>query len=393
MKKSEKNNIDRRKFIKQCVVGSCGLALGAYTINDFFIQNNQGGRLRIGFYNDAPSELWTWSREADWYEVKGRMIRCNLCPHLCILGENDRGFCRVRVVKEKKLHSLVYGNPCAVHIDPVEKKPLFHFLPGTPIFSVATAGCNLRCINCQNWEISQSRPEETVNADLLPARMVNLVSDKNIPSIAYTYSEPIVFYEYVKDSSILAKESGIRNILVTAGYISEKPLRELCKVIDAANVDLKAFSDRFYKKVTESKLDPVLNCLQVMREEGVWLEVTRLIVPSYSNNMEDIKAMCNWLVQTLGPDIPLHLSRFHPAYKLRNLPPTPATALDRAREIALDAGLHYVYVGNIPGHPAQHTVCPQCGRRVIERRGYQIQTNLLNNGICPCGESIPGFWI
>ena len=391
MRKSDQ--INRRKFIKQCVMGSCGLALGAYTIHDFFIEKDRGGRLRIGFYNDAPSELWKWSREADWYEASGRMIRCTLCPHDCILGENDRGFCRVRVVKEKKLHTIAYGNPCAVHIDPIEKKPLFHFLPGSIIFSIATAGCNLRCINCQNWEISQSKPEETINRDLLPESMVNTVSDWNIPSIAYTYSEPIIFYEYVKDTAKMAKEVGIRNILVTAGYISEKPLRELCQVIDAANVDLKAFNDRFYKKITKSKLSPVLRCLEVMREEGVWLEVTRLIVPSYSDKMEDIQAMCDWLVRTLGPETPLHFSRFHPSYKLRSLPQTPTHVLDQARKLALDAGLHYVYVGNVPGYSGQETVCPRCGRRVIERRGYRILSNqLIDNGLCPCGQSISGVW-
>jgi pyruvate formate lyase activating enzyme len=222
---------------------------------------------------------------------------------------------------------------------------------------------------------------------------VKYVSDQNIPSIAYTYSEPVTFYEYVKDTAVMAKENGVRNILVTAGYISEKPLRELCQVIDAANVDLKGFNDRFYKKVTKSKLNPVLRCLEVMREEGVWLEVTRLIVPTYSDDMKDIEAMCNWLVRTLGSDTPLHISRFHPAYKLKSLPPTPRKVLDQARRIALDAGLHYVYVGNVPGHPAQHTNCPRCGRRVIERRGYRILSNLLDNGLCPCGESISGVWL
>lgn len=374
-------------------MGGSGLALGAYTINDFFIRKNRGGRLRIGFYNDAPAELWKWSREADWYTVSGQMVHCHLCPHDCILGENDRGYCRVRVVKQRKLYSVVYGNPCAIHLDPVEKKPLYHFLPGTPIFSIATAGCNLRCLNCQNWEISQSRPEETVNSDLMPQSLVDTVTFQGIPSIAYTYSEPIVFFEYVKDTAIMANERGIRNVLVTAGYISEEPLRELCKVIDAVNCDLKAFNDRFYKKVTSAKLNPVLRCLEIMQEEGVWIEVTRLIVPTYSDDLGDIQSMCRWLVSSLGPDVPLHLSRFHPAFKLKGLPPTPTDVLDRARKTALDAGIRHVYVGNVPGHPAQNTVCPRCGRHVIERRGYRIVSNLLEGGACPCGEPIPGVWL
>jgi pyruvate formate lyase activating enzyme len=383
--------IDRRAFIKKSIIGGCGLAWGAYTLQDL-LREGENARLRVGFANDAPAELWKWSREADWYEAQGQMVRCTLCPHECILGENDRGFCRARVVKNRKLHSVVYGNPCAVHLDPMEKKPLYHFLPGTPIFSVATAGCNLRCINCQNWEISQAKPENTENMDLLPERLVQVAVQRNIPSIAYTYSEPIIFYEYVRDTAAMARERGIRNVLVTAAYISEKPLRELCSVVDAANVDLKGFNDHFYKKITGAKLDPVLRSLEVMREEGVWLEVTRLIVPTHSDDLEDIRAQCRWLVRNLGPGTPLHFSRFHPAYKLKRLPPTPIEVLDKARKIALDAGLHYVFIGNVPGHAAQDTLCPECGRKVIERRGYRVPANRLEKGRCPCGEVIPGVW-
>jgi pyruvate formate lyase activating enzyme len=292
--------IKRRAFVKKCIMGGCALAWGAYTLHELRREGQRAG-LRIGFPNDAPAELWQWSREADWYEAQGRLVKCVLCPHECILGENDRGFCRTRVVKDRRLHTVAYGNPCAVHLDPMEKKPLYHFLPGTPILSVATAGCNLRCINCQNWEISQSKPERTENADLPPERLVELAAGRNIPSIAYTYSEPIIFYEYVRDTAAMARDRGIHNVLVTAGYISEQPLRELCRVIDAANVDLKGFNDRFYKKITGSRLDPVLRCLEVMREEGVWIEVTRLIVPVHSDELDDIRALCRWIVATLGP--------------------------------------------------------------------------------------------
>ena len=386
---------DRRKFIKRCVMGGCGIALGAYTGWDLVIQGGNGG-LRVGFRNDAPSELWKWSREADWYQPSGPpnsvMVRCMLCPHECILSENDRGFCRVRVVKDGRLHTIAYGNPCAVHLDPIEKKPLYHFLPGTSILSIATAGCNLRCRNCQNWEISQSRPEDTRNYDLLPPQLAQMTSEKSIPSIAYTYSEPLIFYEYVTDTAEIAQRLGVKNVLVTAGYILEKPLRKLCSVIDAANVDLKGFNDRFYKKVAGAKLDPVLRTLEIMREEGVWLELTRLVVPTLSDRLEDIRAMVKWIIHTLGPGTPLHLSRFHPAYKLRRLPPTPIDVLDRAREIALDAGMHFVYVGNAPGHAAQDTICPHCGKIAITRKGYRIASNQIQDGRCACGESIPGIW-
>jgi len=387
---------ERRRFIKQCTMGSCGLALGAYTAWDFLVQGGQEG-LRVGFRNDAPQELWEWSREADWYQpVAGpstSLLRCTLCPHECILGENDRGFCRVRVVKEGRLYTVVYGNPCAVHIDPVEKKPLYHFLPGTSIVSVATAGCNLRCRNCQNWEISQSKPEDTRNQDLPPESLVAATAERNIPSIAYTYSEPLIFYEYVADTAAVARSRGLRNVLVTAGYALEKPLRKLCAVVDAANVDLKAFNDGFYKKVAGASLAPVLRALEVMREEGVWLEITRLIVPSLSDGVDDIRAMADWITETLGPGTPLHLSRFHPAYKLRGLPPTPVESLERASEVAREAGLHFVYMGNVPGHQSGQTRCPECNEVAIERNGYQIRINRLRDGRCPCGEVIPGVWI
>jgi len=374
-------------------MGACGLAVGAYAVQDLLGPDSGTRRLRRGFAHDAPPTLWQWAREAAWYEPGNQAVRCTLCPHQCVLGENDRGFCRTRVVKEGRLHTLVYGNPCSVHLDPMEKKPLYHFLPGRPILSLATAGCNLRCLNCQNWEISQARPEETRNYDLPPARLVKHATERRIPAIAYTYSEPIIYYEYTRDAAALAREKGIRNVLVTAGYILEEPLRELCRVVDAANVDLKGFDNDFYKEVTGATLKPVLRSLQVMREEGVWVEVTRLIVPAYSDDLDDIRRMCRWLVAELGPDTPLHFSRFHPAYKLQGLPPTPAEILDQAHQIALDAGLRYVFVGNLPGHPARDTICPHCGRRVIERRGMRVHRNLTEDGRCPCGKRIAGVWL
>lgn len=381
----------RRKFVKRCLMGGCGLALGAYALHDFLVAGKSAG-LRVGFRNDAPPTLWQWSREAMWYEQRGGLAHCLLCPHQCILGENDRGFCRTRVVKKGRLHTLAYGNPCSVHVDPMEKKPLYHFLPGRDILSLATAGCNLRCLNCQNWEISQARPEELRRYNLPPAILADKVHERTIPAIAYTYSEPIIFYEYVMDSATLARQKDIRNVLVTAGYIEEKPLRQLCTVADAANVDLKGFSDRFYKKVCGAKLAPVLNTLRVMQQENVWLEVTRLIVPTLADDMDDIRAMCDWMAETLGPGVPLHLSRFHPQHKLQHLPLTPVETMYRAREIASSAGLHFVYVGNLPDAPFQDTVCPSCKKPVIRRRGFTILSNDLRDGKCPCGETLPGVW-
>jgi pyruvate formate lyase activating enzyme len=384
-------HLDRRLFLKRAIIAGCGLAWGAYTVPSLLRERRSAG-LRLGFPNDAPADLWRWSRQADWYEARGGLVKCVLCPHECILDENDRGFCRTRVVKNGMLHTVAYGNPCTIHIDPVEKKPLYHFLPGAPIFSVATAGCNLRCLNCQNWEISQAKPEKTDNADLLPERLVQAVVQRDIRLIAYTYSEPIIFYEYVRDAAALARARGIRNVLVTAGYIAEKPLRQLCRFLDGVTLDVKGFNDGLYKKLTGAKLDPVLRGLEVMREEGVWLEVSRLIVPTYSDDRNDIRDLCRWVARALGPGTPLHFLRFYPSYRLNGLPPTPVQVLDEARQIALDAGLQFVFIGNVPGHAGANTVCPRCGRTVIERRGFSITTNLLDNGRCPCGETIPGVW-
>ena len=393
-KKMSQDNppISRRKFVRRCGIGACALAWSAYSFPDLRGRKEQSS-LRIGFPNDAPETLWKWSKEAEWYGKKGQLIHCTLCPHECLLAENDRGFCRSRVVKDGKLQTLAYGNPCAIHLDPMEKKPLYHFLPGNQILSIATGGCNLRCLNCQNWEMSQSRPEDLKNYDYMPGALVGGVAKRSIPAIAYTYSEPMVFYEYVYDTAEIAKQQDIKNVLVTAGYINPKPLVRLCGVTDAANVDLKGFSDSFYRKVTGGRLAPVLDTLKIMQQEGVWLEITRLVVPTWSDDFDDMRAMCDWLVENLGPGVPLHISRFHGDYKLKNLPPTPLATMDRFYRIAKEAGLHYVYVGNVPGSRHQDTICPSCQETVIKRKGYIIIENSLENGRCPCGEEIPGVWL
>ncbi len=372
-------------------MGSSAFALGIYTVNDLL--NGGSSSLRVGFRNSAPINLWKWSKKALWYEkAKDGLIHCLLCPHECMLYENDRGQCRVRVVKNNELFSLVYGNPCALHIDPIEKKPLYHFLPGTPIFSLATAGCNLRCVNCQNWEISQRKPEDTENVELFPDELVRRTFYEKIPSIAYTYSEPIIFYEYVLESAKKAREKNIRNVLVTAGFINEAPLKELCQFVDAANVDIKAFNEAFYKKFCRARLSPILNAITKMREYGVWIEITRLIVPKISDDLEDFRKMCKWIYENMGKDTPLHISRFYSAYKLLYLPPTSKELLFRAYEIAKEENLDYVYVGNVVKSGHENTVCPNCKKTVIEREGYKIIYNKLINGKCPCGYEISGIW-
>jgi len=289
--------------------------------------------------------------------------------------------------------TLAYSNPCAVHVDPIEKKPLLHFLPASRAFSVATAGCNLHCKNCQNWEISQRRPEETENVDLPPEDLVAEAVGAGCESIAYTYSDPDIFFEYTVETARLARRQGLKNVLVTAGYINPEPQREFCRVIDAANVDLKGFTEDFYRQVCSASLQPVLDALQMYRQEGVWLEVTHLVIPTLNDDAERIRQMCRWIYEHLGADVPLHFSRFHPRYQLKNLPPTPVETLELAHRIGLDEGLRYVYVGNVPGHPGEATYCPECGRTVIGRIGYAITEMNLQEGCCRfCGRAIAGVW-
>ena len=321
------------------------------------------------------------------------LVECHLCPRHCRIQEGGRGNCRVRTNVGGKLYSLVYGKPCAVHVDPIEKKPIFHLLPGTKSFSIATAGCNLHCRYCQNWEISQRAPEETENMDMPPEAVVSNALKSGCRSIAYTYSEPIIFYEYTHDTSAIAKEQGLYNILVTAGYIEQEPLKELCHVSHAANVNLKGITKDYYKDMCSGTLKPVQDCIVTMKKLGVWVEVTNLLIPTWNDKEEDIRMLARWVKDNCGPDTPLHFSRFWPMHKLLNLPPTPEETLTRAWDIAKAEGLHFVYIGNVPDHPGNHTSCPQCRKLLIQRQGYQVVANNVVNGKCTyCNASIAGIW-
>lgn len=336
---------------------------------------------------------WKWSREAMFQVETPRGIRCMICPNECTLKEGELSDCHNRKVYNGKLYTIAYGNPCAIHIDPVEKKPLYHFLPGTTAFSIATAGCNLACLNCQNWSISQVSPEETKNYDLMPDKLVEQALKYDCKSIAYTYSEPITFFEYTHDSSALARGAGLKNVLVSAGYIYREPLLKLCKVIDAANIDLKSMEESIYLKLNAGKLQPVLDTLRTLRDEGIWLEITNLVVPSWTDDLDMISRMCDWLAENGFHDTPLHFSRFHPQYKLQRLPATPARTLEDARKIALSRGLKYVYIGNVPGSNASNTLCSSCGNMLIERSGFRIVEMKITEGRCGnCGEPVAGHW-
>ncbi|MFA5402415.1 MAG: AmmeMemoRadiSam system radical SAM enzyme [Candidatus Omnitrophota bacterium] len=333
-------------------------------------------------------------KEAAFYrKLDKNTVQCQLCPRRCVIPEGRRGYCGTRENRNGALYTLVYAKPVAIHIDPIEKKPLFHFLPSTTAYSLATAGCNLKCKFCQNWEISQSRPEEVEYRYLEPLELAGKAKASGSPTIAYTYSEPTVFYEYMLEIARLARERGIKNIMHSNGYINEAPLRVLAKYLDAANIDLKGFSDEYYAKFTESSLEPVLNSLKVLKEEGVHIEITTLLLPGFNDDEATLKKMCLWIKDNLGADTPLHFSRFFPMYKLTSLNPTPVESLQRARHIALDCGLNYVYIGNIPASPAENTYCPRCKKIIIERRGYFIVQNNLKEGRCKfCGEKIAGVW-
>jgi pyruvate formate lyase activating enzyme len=345
------------------------------------------------FRKDGPTKPWKWSIEGFYYTSDGKNVQCQVCPNLCLLEPGDRSVCRSKVNIDGKLYSLAYGNPCAVHVDPIEKKPLHHFHPGTAIFSIAAAGCNLRCLNCQNWEISQRKPEEVQHTEMFPQEVVRAALKTESPSIAYTYSEAVTYYEYMLDTARLAKEAGLKNVLVSNGYINREPLLELCKVLDGANINLKSFDDRLYRSLNGGTLKPVLNTLKILREQGVWFEITTLVVPTYVDDPEMIKRMCEWILKELGPECPLHFTRFSPSYRLTRLPPTPVAALEQMRDIALAQGIRYVYLGNVPGHPGCNTYCPKCGRTLVERSGYVRLPVHLNKGHCKfCRHVIPGRW-
>ena len=342
----------------------------------------------------VPEKGFINRKEAMFYEkLDEETVQCHLCPKNCTLRNGMRGFCKVREAEGGKLYSLVYGNPTAVHIDPIEKKPLFHFLPGTMAFSIATAGCNYRCKCCQNWQISQFPPEETVNYYLPPEEVVKLAIKHKCSTIAYTYTEPSVFYEYMLDTAKIAHKHGLKNMYHSNGSLNPEPLKKLVKYLDGANIDLKGFTQEFYSDMAKGHLNTVLETLKILKANKVHLEITNLLIPSYNDDPKIVKKMCEWIRDNLGKDVPIHFSRFYPTYKLKNVAPTPVSKLEKAYKIARDVGLEYVFIGNVPGHKAESTYCPKCGKVLIKRHGYEILENNIVNEKCKfCKEKIPGVW-
>jgi len=333
-------------------------------------------------------------KEALFYEkLEDQKVHCFLCRHHCKINEGKRGLCGVRENKGGTLYTLVYGFPCSYHVDPIEKKPLFHFLPGSKAFSIATAGCNFRCRHCQNHEISQMPRDEghIYGQKMEPSEVVDGAAKAGCKSISYTYTEPTMFYEYALDCAKLAKEKGICNNFVTNGYIEEEPLKAIRPYLDAANIDLKGFNKEFYKKVCGAELEGVLDTITVYKSLGIWIELTTLVIPGYNDKEEELKAIALFIKDNLGVETPWHVSAFYPTYKLTDAPRTPAKTLERAREIGIEEGLRYVYMGNIPGSDGENTYCWSCKKLVIGRYGYTISEYNIKNGSCTfCGAIIDG---
>ena len=333
-------------------------------------------------------------KEALFYKkLKNKKVQCLLCPRQCIIPEGKRGYCRSRKNENGKLYSLSYGKIAAIHIDPIEKKPFYHFLPGNVALSIATPGCNLRCTFCQNWTISQYAPDEIRTEYMTPERIVDIARINGCAAIAYTYSEPTIFYEYMIDCARLAHKYNIKNLMVTCGYINPEPFKELLKYLDAVVIDLKGFSDEVYRKIGYADFKAIKQNLRIARDSEVWFEITYLVIPGYNDSDEELTNFVRFVSDSLGKDIPVHFLRFFPRFKLTRLPPTPVATLRKAHNIAKKHGLKYVYIGNVPDARQNNTYCPRCGHLLIERKGFFTIKNMIKNGHCPyCGEKIPGVF-
>ncbi|MFN3530935.1 MAG: AmmeMemoRadiSam system radical SAM enzyme [Candidatus Brocadia sp.] len=378
--------ITRRSLLKTGVFGACSFCLGdkvAAWAEDVYHPEALKG-INQGF----PV------KEAMHYKkLEDARVECELCPRKCTIADMERGYCGARENRGGTYYTLVHSRVCALNVDPIEKKPLFHYLPGTKAYSLATAGCNVECKFCQNWQISQYRPEQIESIKLTPEDVVRDARMNGSKTIAFTYSEPVVFYEYMYDTARSGKEQGIRSVMISNGYIQEKPLTELCQHLSAVKIDLKGFTEKFYQEICTGELKPVLNTLQTLKKVGIWFEIVMLVIPTLNDGEKEIREMCVWIKENLGIDVPVHFTRFHPTYKIKNLPPTPVKTLEMARKVALDTGLHFPYVGNVPGHAGENTYCPHCQHIVIRRAGFSILENHLKDGKCKgCDGPIPGVW-
>ncbi len=381
MKKGPHDLMARREFLARAGEGMCLLALvglGAAGCSDTYCQSGRDYFLK-------PAKMWK--------KLEGGAVRCELCPNGCVLDDGDRGICRVRKNIKGGLYTLVYSRIAAAHVDPIEKKPLFHFLPGSTAYSVATAGCNISCQFCQNWQLSQADPEDLEAERIDPAELSRRARSGGSKVIAFTYNEPTVQFEYILDSAAEARRRGVRSVIISNGYIKPDAGRMLARSLDGIKIDLKAFTENFYSSICGGRLKPVLENLVSVHATGKWLEIVVLVIPTLNDSAAEIKKMTAWVRKNLSPDVPMHFTRFHAMYRLQNLPPTPVSTLERCRIIAKNEGIRYPYVGNVDGHRWENTYCHSCGKMIIRRSGFYHVENGIRDGACPfCKTRIPGVW-
>ncbi len=370
----------RREFLLTSGQGLCLLALGGLGL-----AGCSGASGQPGDRFTRPAKMWK--------KLQGGDVLCRLCPNGCRLGEGDRGACRARQNIGGELRTLVYGRIAAAHVDPVEKKPMFHFLPGATAYSVATAGCNLSCQFCQNWQLSQADPEELDATPITPDGLSQRARSAGSKVIAFTYNEPTVQYEYILDAAASARRQGVRPVIISNGYIMPEAGRTLARAMDGIKIDLKAFSEKFYSSVCGGRLAPVLDNLAAVHAAGAWVEIVVLVIPTLNDSPAEIRRMAAWVRKNLSANVPMHFTRFHAMYRIQNLPPTPVSTLERCRTIAKEEGIRYAYVGNVSGHRWENTYCHNCNRIIIERSGYFSVKSGVRGGACPfCGTKIPGVW-
>ncbi|MBU0755035.1 MAG: AmmeMemoRadiSam system radical SAM enzyme [Planctomycetes bacterium] len=342
---------------------------------------------------EQAAESWA-PVEAQFYEkIEDLKIRCKLCPKECAVADRERGYCGVRENRSGTYWTLVHSRPCSIHVDPIEKKPLYHFMPGHKSYSLATVGCNMECRFCQNWEISQFTPEQRSAYHLTPAQVVEQARQAGCRSIAYTYTEPVIFYEYMLDCARAGQKAGVKSVMISNGYIQEKPLRKLIPFLDAVKIDLKAFTDSFYRELCSGELEPVLKTLKILKETGIWFEIVVLLIPTKNDSVKEIGELCAWVIKELSDTVPVHFNRFHPVYKIKDLPRTPVSTLENAMKIARGAGIKFPYIGNLQGKEWGDTFCSHCGKPVISRVGFYLAKLEVNKGNCNyCGKPLPGVW-
>lgn len=374
--------VSRRELLRAAALGACAacVSLLGPASGPARAQSAQAGLI-----GRAPSP---------WFEpAAGGRLACTLCPLRCRLADGERGRCRVREHRDGHGYTLAYGNPSLVQLDPVERTPFFHLLPGTRSLSVSTAGCPIACRFCEVWDMALATPEEVVAYDLPPEALVRHALDVGATSLGFAFGEPVAFFEYALDAAALARAAGLRVLVHTSGFIEEVPLAALTPLVDGVNVDLKAFDEAFYRELCAAELAPVLRSIKAVHAAGVHLELTNLLIPTLNDDPAQVSAMCRWIVSELGPDVPLHLARFYPLYQLANLPPTPVSTIDRARAIAFEEGLRHVYVSRVTGHEGENTLCPGCGSEAIGRLGFMVEHVAIEDGRCSsCGRPIPGLW-